>query len=120
MLSCACGQPYIQFLYRQHLATKHKLHWLQSGAQFGRTPGAGKQAGGKCYSWPHAILRPAEDPPDMAIEWGNLTSQHGVYRPHVPLGRAPPAHSLHELLARAVPPSGKESFASMLAQADED
>ena len=81
------GAPWIQFLYRQHFV-RRKLVWLQSGAQ---------QSKAKCMArWPHSILRPVQERADL--DWGNLTSQHGVYRAHVEQRKAPTALPPERLL----------------------
>ena len=82
------GAPWIQFLYRQHF-TRRKLVWLQSGAQAAKA---------KCTArWGHAILRPSHE--RSGIDWGNLTSQHGVFRKHVTQRSKPTALPLEKLLS---------------------
>jgi hypothetical protein len=120
------GRPWIQYLYRKHWSN-HNLTWLQGGSQNDRgtkaynqsqasfgAPGAAN-ALRRCYVWRHHILRPNDDESGAgsrrhprssstdartSIDWNNLSSEHGIFRSHVPKSSRPLALSPEALLGK--------------------
>ena len=104
--------PWMQFLFRQHFQ-RHRLTWLQSGAQSKHATGQNAQEALRrryCYNWPHAILRPSDATREVPMpagvtSWQNLTNQHGVYRQAVATDARPPSVDPVELLKQLDAPN---------------